>query len=51
MNGVTTASLSPVLAQWIWIVCADANMEWRDGKTPCTFTAFLRCFKKKSCRV
>ena len=56
MNGVTTASLSPIIIQWNWKIGENAYKEQRDGKTLCTFTrtlywnrSFLPGGKSKDC--
>ena len=38
INSVTMVSLSLQLAQWNWIIRADADCLQVDGKTLCSFT-------------
>jgi len=40
INNVTMVPLSLQVAQWNWIVSADAHYLRGDGKTLCSFTVF-----------
>jgi hypothetical protein len=51
MKGVTISSLSPAYAQRNWIFREDTEYLQLDGKTPCTFTVVIHCFKDSMCRI